>query len=179
MPFTLPYPYPDLSTGVWDAYALLANLKAIAAIASTHAGNFVPSGAILMFQAGSTCPAGYTKVTDPALAGRYLRVNLSAAGGTGGSLTVTLTDPGHTHAISMVTASGGGHTHALSGPTSTQLVTSAAIGTTFTVASNTHLHVVTGGAHTHGVTGVTTSAMTGLSGTIAPTYLDIILCQKS
>lgn len=150
----LPYPYPDLEKEEWDAYALLENLHFLARkITAIAAGQLVPQGGIIMFRSGSTCPSGYTKVTDSTLAGRYLRVILTTGGTTGGSNTVTITTSGL-------------HTHHTSVPSSTRLVTSAAVGTTFLVASSTHIHSITSsGDHTHATT-------------VTPKFLDIILCQK-
>jgi hypothetical protein len=196
----LPYPFPDPTTGNWDAYALLANLRYLMSLLTAHSGNLVPTGSILMIRSGGTCPAGYTRVTDAAVAGRYLRVNVTAAGGTGGSLNVTITDPGHSHASGYtiqdagahthVTTISGTHTHLMTGPTSTVLITSAAVGTTLHVASSTHFHTVTAfgahthtalssGLHAHTLGGSSGASVTGITGTIAPAYLDIILCQKS
>lgn len=152
---SLPIPYPDQITGVWDAFALLRNLQFLASkITAVQTGQLMPSGSIIMFRSGSTCPDGYNKITDAGLANRYLRINVSSAGGTGG-------------AASSVVTSSGAHTHTNSIPTSVRLVTSAATGTTFNVASSTHIHTITSsGAHTHTVS-------------VAPIFLDVILCQKT
>lgn len=151
----LPIPYPDPKTGVWDAFALLRNLQFLASkITAIQTGQLMPSGTMIMMRTGGTCPDGYDKVTDAGLANRYLRVNVSSAGGTGGSSTSSI-------------SSSGEHTHSPGVPTSTTLVTSAATGTTFTVASNTHVHVISSsGAHTHSVS-------------VAPLFIDIILCEKT
>lgn len=153
---SLPYPYPDQTTGVWDAFALLRNLTFLASkISALQTGQLVPTGAITMMRSGSTCPDGFTKVTDAGLANRYLRVNVSSGGGTGGAAT------------SVVTASGAHNHTPLSVPTSTTNVTSAASGTVITVASSTHLHTPTAAAtHTH-------------TATITPLFLDVILCEKT
>ena len=150
----LPYPYPDLSTEQWDAYALLRNLQFLASkITAIQTGQLMPTGAIVMFRSGTTCPSGYTKVSDAGLPGRYLRLNTSG-GATGGSATTAI-------------PSSGLHSHALSGPTSTRLVTSAVVGTTFFVASSTHIHTISAltGAHTHTVS-------------LTPLFIDVMLCQK-
>lgn len=150
---SLPVPYPDLSTQQWDAFALLRNLQFLATkITSIETGQLMPSGAIIMLRSGTTCPDGYTKVSDAGLPGRFLRIATSG-GGTGGTSLATV-------------VSAGAHTHTNSIPTSTRLVTSAATGTTFLVASSTHIHTInSAGAHTHHVT-------------VAPIYLDVILCEK-
>ena len=150
---SLPVPYPDLSTQQWDAFALLRNLQFLATkITNVETGQLMPTGAIIMMRSGTTCPTGYTKVSDAGLSGRYLRLATSG-GGTGGTSLTTI-------------VSAGAHTHTNSIPTSTRLVTSAATGTTFLVSTSTHIHTITSsGGHTH-------------HATITPIYIDVILCQK-
>lgn len=150
---SLPNPYPDLKTYQWDAFALLRNLQFLAdKITNVQTGQLMPTGAIIMLRSGTTCPSGYTKVSDAGLQGRYLKIATSG-GGTGGTATATISTSGL-------------HTHATGVPSSTRLVTSAAVGTTFTVALGTHTHQITSsGGHTHTVT-------------VAPVFLEVILCQK-
>lgn len=175
----LPFPYPDLSTQQWDAFALLRNLQFLASkITAIQTGQLVPTGTVQMFVSGSTCPAGYTKVSVGA--GRYLRLSTGSGGGTGGSLTVSITDGGHTHgAGTYAISSGGAHTHGNTVPSSTTVVDHVLAGATIAVASSTHVHTTNSkGTHTHTVSGASASATTGISGTIAPTFLDVILCTK-
>jgi hypothetical protein len=152
---SLPYPYPDQTTGVWDAFALLRNLTFLASkITAIATGQLMPSGTMIMMRSGSTCPAGYNKVTDAGLANRYLRLNISTGGGTGGAAT------------SIVTSSGG-HTHTNGVPSSTIPVDGTLLSTTVRVASSTHIHILTSaGGHTH-------------TATITPLFVDIILCEKT
>jgi hypothetical protein len=161
MAIRLPYPYPD-PTQQWDAYALLRNLQFLATkITDIQAGQIVPTAAVLMVVSGTTCPDGYTKLS---LAnGSYLRISTGTAGGTGGSLSVSIVDSGHTHAVNTNATTSGA-------PSSTVVVASGA-GTT--VATGTHTHV------TDAATVASSSATTGVTGTIAPSFLDVILCQKS
>lgn len=149
----LPYPYPDLASLQWDAFALLRNLQFIAnKVTAIETGQLMPTGAIIMLRSGTTCPSGYTKVADAGLQSRYLRV-ASSGGGTGGANSIAISTSGL-------------HTHHTSVPSSTRLVTSAAVGTTFLVSTGTHIHTVSAsGGHTH-------------AATIAPIFLDIILCEK-
>lgn len=155
MAINLPYPYPDLSTQTWDAFALLSNLQFLAdRITAIQTGQLMPTDAIIMFRSGSTCPPGYNKVTDAGLANRYLRINLSSGGATGGSTLTTVT-------------SAGGHTHTNGAPTSTVVVDDGLLGATIAVSTSTHIHVISSsGAHTHTVS-------------ITPLFLDVILCQKT
>ena len=182
MAINLPYPYPDLSTQTWDAFALLSNLQFLAdRITAIQAGQLMPVGALVMFRTGSTCPSGYTKVTDATLADRYLRINLASGGATGGTSSASVTDPGHTHGVgTYVTSSKGGHTHTNSVPSSTVVVDGNLDLTTVRVAKGTHIHTITSaGAHTHGLTGASASSTTHMTFTIAPKFLDVILCQKA
>jgi len=158
MPVALPYPYPDdIPMGQWDPYALLRNLQYLA-----ESIDAFPVGAVVLLASGSTCPTGWTlKSTNN---GSYLRLNTSAAGGTGGSLTTGAGGTGST-------GSSGSHAHSVSASGDTTLVdagayfnTSVATGmhthSTDTEASHTH----TGPSHTH---------------TLAPTYFDVIVCVKT
>jgi hypothetical protein len=151
----LPYPYPDLETSEWDAYALLSNLQFLASkITAIQQGQLVPTAGLVLMRSGSTCPDGYTKVTDAGLANRYLRLNVSSGGGTGGSATSAI-------------SSSGAHAHVTGVPSSTRLVTSAAVGTTFLVSTATHIHSISSsGAHTHAVA-------------VTPLFIDVILCEKT
>jgi hypothetical protein len=179
MAIQLPYPYPDLTSQQWDAFALLSNLEFLASkLTAIQTGQLMPVGAIVMFSAGSTCPAGYNKVTDAALASRYLRINISAGGATGGSSSAVVTDPGHVHGVgTYAIGSGGSHTHNTGTPSSTVNVQS---GSGVTVASSTHIHSITSsGAHTHLITGSAASSTTHVTATVTPPFLEIILCQKT
>lgn len=149
----LPYPYPDLSTLQWDAFALLRNLQFMAdKITALSTGQLMPTGGIIMVRSGTTCPDGFTKISDAGLQSRYLRI-ATTGGGTGGSSSLNV-------------SASGSHTHHTSLPTSTRLVTSAAVGTTFLVARGTHIHTISAsGTHTH-------------TGSVAPLFLDVILCEK-
>ena len=152
---SLPYPYPDQTTGVWDAFALLRNLTFLASkITAIATGQLVPSGSLQLMRSGSTCPDGYDKVTDAGLANRYLRLSTGTGGATGGAAT------------SVSTASGT-HLHTLGIPTSTTVVDQTLLGATIAVASATHVHIVsTVLNHTHTVA-------------ITPLFIDVILCEKT
>jgi len=152
---SLPYPYPDPNTGVWDAFALLRNLTFLASkITAIATGQLVPSGTLVIMRSGGTCPDGYDKVTDASLSNRYLRLNTSTGGGTGGAATT-------------VTTASGTHTHTISIPSSTTVVDKTLLGATIAVASSTHIHTVsTVVNHTHTVS-------------LTPLFVDIILCEKT
>lgn len=160
MAVNLPYPYPSTDTEQWDPEALRRNLDFLVDVINRQIigpGFLVPAGTVIMMTSGSSCPSGYTKISTGG--GRYLRLSTGSGGGTGGSLNVSITDAGHTHGAGSYVAAA---THA---------------GTVEILASTPT--TVTKSSHTHLVTGASGSKTTGITGTIAPTFLDVILCQKN
>lgn len=208
MALPLPYPFPRLEDGIWDSFALLRNLQFLASkVEDITAGQLVPAGAILLMKSGTTCPAGYTKITDATIIGRLLQI-ATTAGTQVGTSAVSVTDPGHLHAVgTLVNSTTGAHTHTVdppsttsgtpsvdttTAPSSTQTVETAVV-TPIAVASATHIHTHShthdvdiaslnsgsDGAHTHTITGSVASATTGITATITPKAYTFLMCEKT
>lgn len=109
----LPYQWPNLESGSWDPEQIRRNFEWLASRLTVSGGRLVPSGAIVMMRSGSTCPPGYTQVTDATLAERYLRVSLTTAGATGGFSTISV-DPTNTTMTLQITPGGSDVTFAIS-----------------------------------------------------------------
>ena len=163
MAIKLPYPFPNADDIEWSQYALWYNQKYLAdAITRVRTGQLVPAGTIVIMRTGSTCPDGYTKLTT-GIEGRYIKLTTGTAGTTGGSLNVTVTDPGHTHNVDPAAFLSGAATS----------TTQVQAGTSYSVASATHMHSINVPATTSSL------STTGITGTINPTFLTFILCEKT
>ena len=163
MAIKLPYPFPNSDDIEWSQYALWYNLKYLAdAITRIRTGQLVPAGSIVIVRTGSTCPEGYTKLST-GIEGRYIKLTTGTAGTTGGSLNVTVTDPGHTHTVNPAAF--------MSSLASSTTIVQA--GTNISVATGTHVHSINVPQTT------SSSSTTGVTGTINPTFLTFILCEKT
>lgn len=163
MAIKLPYPFPDASDIEWSQYALWYNQKYLAdAITRIRTGQLVPAGTVVIMRTGSTCPDGYTKLTT-GIEGRYIKLTTGTAGTTGGSLNVAITDPGHTHNVDPAAFT--------SDVASSTTIVQA--GTNISVAKGTHTHSINVPATT------SSSSTTGITGTINPTFMTFILCEKT
>lgn len=123
----------------------------------------VPQGAIIIWR-GSTCPAGYSRVTE--LDGKFLVSGATYNAAAGGSNT-------HTHDAGSY--QGPSHTHTYSGTTTTP---------SGTTDKHSGGNSVARWNHTHDYSGTTSASGTGaVTGTSAeadsrPEFAAVILCEK-
>ena len=200
----LPYRYPDPSTGEFDPFALMRNLEWLAErILPTGTMILVPTGTTCPegFTKLATSNGAYLRISTGTAGGTG--GNLTVADVDPGHLHTagTYAVGSHLHATGTLNMTAdAAHTHPVNPPSKQTSTTSdtgtRGVGAVPTVEAS-HTHTVdieeftsgVGSAHGHTMSGNTASTTptfagssasgtTGVTGTIAPTYLDMLLCTK-
>lgn len=192
-----PVPHTFSSGGVISASEMNANF-AYLQNAITDVEGAVPTGAVMLFNL-STCPAGWSEVTDAR--GRALVGMNGSAGTLGGTLGTPLSDlenRSHTHSTdvgSTTTSSGGSHNHqwlrdgaATYGPTGANVTVGGVPLQAFTSGTPLHMtnlrqsgsadyHTSSAGAHTHTVNPPATTSTGATTSQVMP-YIQYLACQR-